>query len=321
MIYLNENNIKKIGIQWDETVNVINDTVKCLGNNDFAQPIKPYLRYRNIKNRIIAMPAFAGGDFNIAGIKWIASFPDNINKGIPRAHSIVILNNADTGEPMAIINTALLSIIRTASVSGLIIKYFDKIRKLNNANIGIIGFGPIGQYHLKMCSELFSNQISQFFLYDIKGINESVIDENLKSKVTVCKTWQEAYTDADIFITCTVSEDRYIDKRPKSSSLHLNVSLRDYKPNVFDWFKDSIFVDDWEEVCRENTDIERMHKEKGLLEGNVKNIVDFITEDSLASYDKNVPIMFNPMGMAIFDVSLCSYYLQKSKLLNIGTIL
>ena len=135
MIYLNEENLKQIGINWNETIEVIEDAVMCLNNKDFSQPIKPYLRYRDLKNRIIAMPAYVGGGFNVVGIKWIASFPDNIKKGIARANSVVVLNNADTGEPTAIINTALLSIIRTVSVSGLMTKYFDKTRKLQNFNL------------------------------------------------------------------------------------------------------------------------------------------------------------------------------------------
>ena len=139
MLLLNEDHIKEIGIDWHKTVGVINHAVMQLQGNDFAQPIKPYLRYRDKKNRIIAMPAFVGGDINMAGIKWIASFPGNIKKGIPRAHSVVILNDADTGAPVSIIHTALLSIIRTASVSGLILSCFEKNRDLQDITIGIVG--------------------------------------------------------------------------------------------------------------------------------------------------------------------------------------
>ena len=53
MIYLNEENLKQIGINWNETIEVIEDAVMCLNNKDFSQPIKPYLRYRDLKNRII----------------------------------------------------------------------------------------------------------------------------------------------------------------------------------------------------------------------------------------------------------------------------
>ena len=51
MIYLNEKNLKQIGINWGETIKVIEDTVMCLDKKDFSQPIKPYLRYKDLKKR------------------------------------------------------------------------------------------------------------------------------------------------------------------------------------------------------------------------------------------------------------------------------
>lgn len=308
MIYLNEEHLRQIGINWKETIDVIEDSVKCLARNDYAQPIKPYLRYRDLKNRIIAMPAFLGGSINMSGIKWIASFPDNIKKKIPRAHSVTILNNADTGEPVGIINTALLSVIRTASVSGLMIQYFEKVRDLKKMKVGIVGFGPIGQYHLKMCTELLLNKIDKIYLFDITGIDESLIDEKIKGKINFCDSWQDAYDDADIFITCTVSKASYIDKKPKPESLHLNVSLRDYKTSVFECFKKAIIVDDWDEVCREKTDIEIMHLEKGLSKEQTFSICEVVMNNCNELIFKRNPILFNPMGMAVFDIAIATYY-------------
>lgn len=308
MIYLNEKHIKQIGINWEETIDVIEDTVRCLARNDYAQPIKPYLRYRDLKNRIIAMPAFLGGSINMAGIKWISSFPDNINKKIPRAHSVTVLNNSDTGEPVGIINTALLSVIRTASVSGLMIRYFEKARELKKIKIGIVGFGPIGQYHLKMCSNLLDSNIEQVFLYDINNIDINIIDKEIRDKVIIVNNWQKAYEDADIFITCTVSKASYIDEKPKPESLHLNVSLRDYKTSVFEWFRKAIVVDDWDEVCREKTDIEIMHLEKGLSKEQTFSICDVVMNNCLELFFDGNPILFNPMGMAVFDIAIATYY-------------
>ena len=311
MLLINEEQIRKTGIDWEKTVSVIENAVECLGQSDYAQPVKPYLRYRNLKNRIIAMPAFVGGDINMAGIKWIASFPENIRKGIPRAHSIVILNNADTGEPVAIITTALLSIIRTASVSGLVIRYFARNRPLKNFNIGVTGFGPIGQYHVKMCQALLGDRINKISIYDIRPIDPSITDEY--DNVQIAGSWQEAYNDADIFITCTVSDAPYIDQAPKPGSLHINASLRDYKTDTFEWFKDSIIVDDWEEVCRERTDIEMMHIDKGLQKEQTRSIIDIVENNCLALYNVNSAIQFNPMGMAVFDIAIGSYYYEARK--------
>ena len=317
MIYLNEETIKQIGFNWEETINTIKMAVKCLEVKDFSQPIKPYLRYRNLKNRIIAMPAYVGGGINMSGIKWIASFPDNIHKEIPRAHSVVILNNADTGQPVGIINTALLSIIRTASVSGLIIKNFNELRKLNNINIGITGFGPIGQYHAKMCNEILKNKINKISIFDIRSIDKYLLPSN----ASFVDSWEQAYLNADIFISCTVSKASYINKMPKPGSLHLNVSLRDYMVDVYDFFKGSIIVDNWEEVCRENTDIENLHLKKGLQEADTKNIIDVVMNSCLKNYNQEQPIMFNPMGMGIFDIAIGSYYLNLAKNCQFGQIL
>ncbi|MBL7702881.1 MAG: 2,3-diaminopropionate biosynthesis protein SbnB [Ferruginibacter sp.] len=318
MLVLNESDIKKIGIDWTALVDVIEEAVLCMNDKDFAQPLKPYLRFRNPKNRIIAMPAFLGGNFNKAGIKWIASFPGNIQNGIPRAHSVVILNDADTGEPLAVINTALLSIIRTASVSGLVIKHFKKTRELANIRIGITGMGPIGYNHLKMCMGLLGDRISKISVYDIRPVNPALFEGD--DRVEIVSDWTKAYEDADIFITCTVSDAAYIDQQPKPGSLHLNVSLRDYKTTVYPWFKDAMLVDDWTEVCREKTDIEHMHLQCGLTEADTRSVIDIVKNDVLACFKPNQPVMFNPMGMAIFDIAIATHYYNLGITTGAGTL-
>ena len=317
MIYLNEKDLLKIGINWEETVDTIEKTVRCLNDKDYAQPVKPYLRYRDLVNRIIAMPAFVGGDIDLAGIKWIASFPANIDNNIPRAHSVVVINQSDTGVPIAIINTALLSVIRTSSVTGLMIRYFLKTRPMDNVNVGIIGWGPIGQSHFKMCTELLQDKVANVCLYDLRGINLDAIESPYKDKITVTDNWQDAYRDTDIFMTCTVSKAPYIDEKPKAGSLQLNVSLRDYKVDIYDYTK-AIIVDDWEEVCREKTDIEMMHLEKGLKEENTKTIADVVCNNCLTDYPEDEAVMFNPMGMAVFDIATAGYYLNKASAMGVG---
>lgn len=319
MLYLNEKDIKNIELHWNEIVQVIERAVSCVAENDYSQPIKPYLRYGDPQNRIIAMPAYVGGKIKTSGIKWISSFPKNIEQNIPRAHSVVILNDADTGEPYTIINTGLLSVLRTAGVTGTMIKAYDKVRNLERIKVGIIGWGPIGQYHFKMVTELLKGKISNIYLYDLRSINKDDIDYEHKDHVHVCTSWEEAYKEADIFITCTVSKEAYIDQEPKKGSLQLNISLRDYKTNIFEYVKNGIIVDDWKEVCRENTDIEKMALEKGLRKVATKSIVDIICKNGMQQFDKDQVIMFNPMGMAMFDIAVGSYYYEKAKSLQIGT--
>jgi ornithine cyclodeaminase len=317
MIYLNEKDILKMGVTWEETIDTIEKAVWSLNEKDYAQPVKPYLRYRDLVNRIIAMPAFVGGDVDLAGIKWIASFPGNIDNNIPRAHSVVIINQSDTGVPIAIINTALLSVIRTSSVTGLMVRHFLKTRPMEKINVGMTGWGPIGRYHFKMVTELLQDKVSKVCIYDLRGVDKDLVESDYKDKITVADNWQDAHRDADIFMTCTVSKAPYINEKPKPGSLQLNVSLRDYTVDYYDFTK-AIIVDDWEEVCREKTDIEMMHLEKGLQEEDTKTIADVVCNNCMADYPADEAVMFNPMGMAVFDIATAGYYLDRARTTGVG---
>lgn len=311
MKFFTENNVKQMGINWNDIFEVIKETIMCKINNDYAQPIKPYLRYRNIDNRIIAMPAFVGGNVNASGIKWIASFPDNINKGIARANSVTILNNANTGEIDAIFNTTLLSVIRTSAVTGTFLKEYLKNND-KKLKFAIIGFGPIGQMHYKMINEYFATNIDEIKLFDLRPITKNIFDN---TKIT--KTWQDAYDDADIVINCTVSKNRYINKKPKDNALLLDISLRDYEESIYKYVKGNIIVDDWDEVNRENTDIELFYKKCGLTKIECYPLEKIFEE---GFFKNNLNYLFCPMGMAIFDIAVAKYYLNKSNELNIGNI-
>lgn len=308
MFYLNGMDILTLGIDWKAVIQTLEETVKTLDDGDYAQPLKPYLRYKNMHNRIIAMPAYVGGNVNTAGIKWISSFPGNVEKGLPRAHSVVILNDADTGKPAAIINTPLISIIRTAAVSGLMVKYFLLAHpQLESMNVGIIGWGPVGRHHFQMLTQLYGERINHIYLYDLRGIDPQSIDSTLRSKVTVADSWEQVYRNADVFITCTVSDHRYIDTPPRPGSLLLHVSLRDYRQQALNQVR-AIVVDDWEEVCRENTDIELLHKVNRLSREDTISINDVVCRKGLERFGRDEPVLFSPMGMAVFDISTAVYY-------------
>lgn len=317
MLYLNSKDMMNIGINWKRVTEIIRESVDVMNDQDFSQPIKPYLNFDDSSNRMIAMPAFIGGHFSVAGIKWIASFPKNIEKNLARANAVTILNDANTGVPFAIMNGTILSGIRTAAVSGLMIQVFDQVRDLNHVTVGIIGFGPIGQFHLQMVINILGDKIDQVMIFDLLKVDQNKIPEKINKKVIISSSWQEVYQDSDILMTCTVSSKGYIDLSPKQGSLILNVSLRDFKPEVLDYHLTTV-VDNWEEVCRANTDIHVMHNERGLQKSDTLDIKSVICDHALDHIPKDQTVIFHPMGMAVFDIAVAQYYYQKAVTLGYG---
>jgi 2,3-diaminopropionate biosynthesis protein SbnB len=321
MYYINSAHLRSIPINWRELTDVILHAIKLMGQGEYTQPVKPYLRYRDPKNRIIAMPAFIGGEFNLAGIKWIASFPGNVGRGIKRAHSVTILNEADTGIPFCTLNTPLISGIRTAAVSGLILqKVLSSRRETRKLKVGMTGFGPIGQLHLEMMDSLLADNVSGYHLYDTNGIDDARIRHDIRDKVIIRGSYQEAFEGADIFVTATVSDSPYIDRIPVTGSIHINVSLRDYQAG-FRKYVDRMLVDNWEEVCRENTDIQRMHEDGLLVKEDTIDVIDIFCGNVLDDLKEQETVMFNPMGMAVFDVAVGYFIYMKAKQENVGVVL
>lgn len=320
MLYLNTTDLLATGIDWNELIGVIYSGAYGISAKDYSQPIKLYLRFNDLQNRIIAMPAYIGSNTSCSGIKWIASFPRNIEKNVQRAHSITVLNDPATGKPFCVINSALLSGLRTAAVTGVMINEYLMSRPGKKMTIGISGLGPIGQLHLQMLLSRFGDAIGEGIVYDLNPDKEADIPPEAANIFRFGKTWQEAYTAADIFLTCTVSKERYIDEKPKPASLQLNVSLRDYVPD-YRQYVDFMVVDDWDEVCRENTDIERMHFEQGLQRAHTHALSDLIQQKLMQSWDANSVIMFNPMGMAVFDICIAKYFYDRAINKQVGILL
>ena len=67
--------------------------------------------------------AYLGGEYQMAGIKWIGSGPMNYKKGLPRASVTVILNDPDTKLPLAVSDGTKISVMRTGAAGGLAVRY------------------------------------------------------------------------------------------------------------------------------------------------------------------------------------------------------
>lgn len=92
--------------------------------------------------RFMAMPAYLGGRFDTAGVKWYGSNIDNREQGLPRSIHLIVLNDKVTGAPFAIMSGNLESAYRTAAVPGAAAK---KLAPINAKSLGIIGPGAMNK--------------------------------------------------------------------------------------------------------------------------------------------------------------------------------
>ncbi|MEU2428532.1 2,3-diaminopropionate biosynthesis protein SbnB, partial [Streptomyces sp. NPDC007861] len=77
-----------------QVVELVESVYRLHGAGDSVNPPSYFLRFTDRPtSRIIALPASIGGSVHVDGLKWISSFPGNVNAGIPRASAVLILND------------------------------------------------------------------------------------------------------------------------------------------------------------------------------------------------------------------------------------
>ena len=95
--------------------------------------------------RFMAMPAYLGGRFKTAGMKWYGSNIANREKGLPRSILTFVLNDADTGAPLAFMSANLLSAYRTGAVPGVGARH---LARKDSKVVGILGPGVMARTSL-----------------------------------------------------------------------------------------------------------------------------------------------------------------------------
>lgn len=155
--------------------------------------------------RFMAMPAYLGGSFKMAGMKWYGSNIENKKLGLPRSILMMMLNDKDTGAPLALMSANLLSAYRTGAIPGVGAKY---LARKDASTVAIIGPGVMGKTSLAA----FMSVCPDLRTVKIKGRGKASIDSFIEfvntefpqiEEIIVCNTMEEAIRDSDIISTTT----------------------------------------------------------------------------------------------------------------------
>ena len=133
VLFLSDKQVNSLAA--DSMPDVIHDMERVLtlyAEGDCIVPDKAVMRWgstpedENTYGRINAMGGYLGGEYNMAGIKWIGSGPQNWKKGLPRASVTLILNDPDTKLPLCISDGTKISAMRTGAAGGCAVKYLAR---------------------------------------------------------------------------------------------------------------------------------------------------------------------------------------------------
>jgi cysteine synthase A len=252
-------------------------------------------------NRIIALPASLSGTPAVSGIKWISSFPGNIQSGLQRASAVLILNDADTGYAYACLEASRISAMRTAASAVLAARWILGQRK-QVRRLAVIGAGFIAR------------SIVDLFVSDGWELGEVMIhDQHLESaqalmahgarqgRLQTRLVELEEALDADVLLFATTAPSPYVpDRRFRADQLLLNISLRDLGPEII--ASANNLLDDVEHCLKANTSPDlavQRYQSRAFITGTLAQLM--LGEVTL---DPDLPTIFSPFGLGVLDLAV-----------------
>ena len=314
LLFLNNKDMAELGTS--DMPAVMHDVERVyvlVEEGDVIAPGKCVMRWgktpedENVYGRINAMPGYIGGEYNMAGIKWIGSGPQNYKKGLPRASVTIILNDPDTKLPLCIADGTEVSTKRTGASGGVAIKLLAK----KDAKVMTI-CGAGAQAPTQLEAALISRpSIETVYVYDIRPESserfaKSSMEKYPNLKVIPVSNPEQAVKESDIIDCVTLADKPFIKGEwLKKGSLVMNMA--DYEVDN-DCVKnaDKIVVDNWETIKHRMISTVALMWKDGLVkdEDIHAQLGEILCGKKTSRENDDEKIYFNAVGAGILDLAV-----------------
>ncbi|MGW2088314.1 2,3-diaminopropionate biosynthesis protein SbnB [Streptomyces sp. NPDC001880] len=275
-----------------------------------VNPDSYFLRFpEKPDSRIIALPAFLGADVRLAGIKWISSFPANTVAGRPRASAVLVLNDYETGYPVACLEAATISSARTAA-SAAVAATTLRPSGYQGTTVSVIGAGIIAR---NVCDYLHAAGVrpDSYLVHDLhEGSGQALaghIRDTLGTPAAFTSSLDSALAAQTVVFTTTAGVP-YVHTPFEPGQLVLNISLRDLAPEVI--LAAANILDDVEHCMKANTSphlAEQVTGGRDFVTGTLADVIEgAVTPDTR-------PVIFSPFGLGVLDLAVGAHVLGRAR--------
>jgi ornithine cyclodeaminase/alanine dehydrogenase len=158
ILYLSRVDVERVNLPMSEIIDALLAMFREKGEGRTEMPPKPGIHPRP-DAFIHAMPAYIPS-LQAAGLKWVSGFPQNLEKGLPYISGLLILNDPETGFPLAVMDCTWITAQRTGAATAVAAKY---LARPDSKSVGIIACGVQGRSNLEALACLFPIQTVKAF--------------------------------------------------------------------------------------------------------------------------------------------------------------
>ena len=356
-LYLNEAEMVKAGVtDMHSCIEVMTEVFDLLGKGDYVMggknhnshgvlitfpndPQFPNMPKNGPDRRFMAMTAYLGGRFNIAGEKWYGSNRSNLEKGLPRSILMTALNDADTGAPVAFMSANLISAVRTGAIPGVGAKY---LARPNSKVCGLIGAGVISRTSfmalVDVCKELDTVKIYDLFPAASEKLAIFIKETYPQIKnIEIVESIEAAVREADVVNVATSGKEYpYINEDWLKPGVYVSLPAGIRLDEDFVLNRATRVIDNWKmyEAWQEELSypyspimgligtyyLDWVHDGK-MDPAFITNLGDIVSGKTVGRKSNDEKILFGMGGMPVYDVAWSYEVYKRASGMGLGTTL
>jgi ornithine cyclodeaminase len=309
-------------LDWAAAVRDINTTIRLLRDGKagmVAESVMPL--GTDPRNKAYGLPAFVGGDYDAAGLKWTVHRAEPIGD-LPSISSTTIINRLTDGAPVGSVESALLTRMRTAAVSAASIR---ALKAGGIRSVALLGAGQHAQSHLDMLLTLFP-EIEAIHLWNRTRAHLDTLIE--QAAVTAATTrlvpnanLADAMADVDVVICCTSAPQPFLDASGvRPGRLIMQIGFHEV---MFETIAatDIVTVDLWGDFAEKSAkSLFQMYRAGQFPAERVAADLPAILLDGWKP-QADTSLYFSSFGLNVFDIAFAARILRSAAAMNIGTLL
>jgi ornithine cyclodeaminase/alanine dehydrogenase-like protein (mu-crystallin family) len=199
ILYLSQAEVASVNLPMAEIIRSLETAFREKGEGKTEMPPKPGIHPGGGDNFIHAMPAYIPA-LKSAGIKWVSGFIENSKRDLPYITGLLILNDVETGLPLAVMDCVWITAMRTGAATALSARY---LARPESSVVGILGCGVQGRTNLEALRVLFP--VKKVMAYDVDaGIAQRYAKEmeaRFGVEVVTVQKPREAVSGCDLVVT------------------------------------------------------------------------------------------------------------------------
>jgi ornithine cyclodeaminase/alanine dehydrogenase len=200
LVYLSRADVESLGLSMREIIEALDLGFAAKGRGETEMPPKPGIHTRP-DSFIHAMPAYVK-DPEVAGLKWVSGYPANTAKGLPYITGLLVLNDPETGVPLAVMDCAWITAMRTGASAGISARY---LARRDSAVAAIVGCGVQARTSVMALAEELP-ALREVRCYDLlASATQAFVEEMAPAfpalRFVTCGSAADAVRPADVAVT------------------------------------------------------------------------------------------------------------------------